>query len=260
MEKAIQKEYFKERIKGVADNFSLFVKDQNLEALHQMRVEVKKAHSMLKLQVFSDQGTKTIKHFLPIRKIFKQAGLIREAQLNLENLNLIQIQDGKIRHFLQSEVEKETKRFLTKASDFGDHLKKSVDKTLKKIEAVPEKKVQAFYRTHLHFVSKNLKRKLFINHLHESRKSLKVLIHLHEILPEDGLEDIQINWTYIGELQEKIGNWHDIHRTESWMKKNKANKNSLTEIRTRLLEQLTEIKKLKKNFEIKALNLNEKRA
>lgn len=260
MEKAIQKDYFKERIKGVIENFSFFVKDQNMEALHQMRVEVKKAHSLLKLQVYSDPGSKTIKYFPPIRKIFKQGGLIREAQLHLENLVLAQIQDEKMRLLLQAEIEKETKKFLTIASDFGDHPKKSLDKTLKKMEAVPDKKVQAFYRTHLHLASKNLKRKLFINHLHESRKFLKVLIHLHEISPEDGWEEIQINWTYLDELQEKIGNWHDMHRTEAWMKKNKAAKTSLTIIHSRIQEQLTEIKKLKKDFEIKALNLNGKRA
>jgi CHAD domain-containing protein len=256
LKKGVQKDYFKERIKGVADNLSHFVKDQNLEALHQMRVEAKKAHSLLKLQVFSDPDNKTIKYFTPIRKIFRQAGLIREAQLNLENLDSIQIQDEKMRHLLQITVEKETKTFLFKARHFGDHLKKSVEKTLKKVETMPDKAISDFFRNHLQLASKNLKRKLFINHLHESRKSLKVLIHLHELSPNYQTGELQLNWPYLDLFQDKIGKWHDMHRTELWMKKSKANKSSLKVIHAKLQEQLAEIRELKKDFEIKTLGLN----
>ena len=247
----------KQKINGVADNLSLFVKDQNPEALHQMRVEVKKAHSLLKLQEFKNPNNKTIYFFRPVRKIFKAGGLIREAQLNLENLDTISIQDEKIRHLLQCIVEKETKAFLFKARDFGDHVKGSVEKTLKKVEAVPNKAISNFFRTHLQLASKNLKRKLFINHLHESRKSLKVLIHLHELSPNYQMGELRLNWPYLDLLQDKIGKWHDMHRTEFWMKKNKAKKSSLKMIRAKLQEQLAEIRELKNDFEIKALSLND---
>jgi CHAD domain-containing protein len=256
LKKGIQKKYLKERINGVADNLSLFIKDQNPEALHQMRVEVKKAHSLLKLQEFTNPDTKTVYFFRPVRKIFKAGGLIREAQLTLENLDTISIQDEKIRHLLQCIVEKETKTFLFKARDFGNHLKKSVEKTLKKVEAVPNKAIPNFFRTHLQLASKNLKRKLFINQLHESRKSIKVLIHIHELSANYQIGELQLNWPYLDLLQDKIGKWHDMHRTEFWMKKNKANKSSLKIIHAKLQEQLAEIRELKKDFEIKVLNLN----
>ena len=256
MEKGIHKKYLEEIIKGIEKNFSLFVKDQNPEDLHRMRVEVKKANSLLKLQVFAKPKSKVIHFFRPIRKIFKQAGLIREAKLNLENLESIQVQDEKIKQLLQTEVDKETKKYLFKARKFGNQLEKSGAITLKKMKTVPDKKVQAFCRFHLQVVSKNFKRKLYVNYLHESRKSLKLLIHIHEIMPDTSFEALQINWSYFDQLQEKIGIWHDFHRTAYWMKKNKANKISLKTIHSRLQEQLAEIKELKKDFEIKALDLN----
>jgi CHAD domain-containing protein len=256
LKKAVQRDYIKERIKSVSDLLSLFVKDQNLEALHQMRVEVKKANSLLKLQEFNIPKTKTLYFFRPIKKIFKKAGLIREAQLNLENLESFQIQDEKMKLRLQNIVQKETEHFLSKTGDFEDQVNKSLKKTLKRIEAVQEEKALDFYRFHLNLAAKNLKRKLFINHLHESRKSLKVLIHLHEIPAFGQIGDLQLNWSYLDLLQDNIGKWHDLHRTGFWMKRNKANKNSLKTIQSILKGQLAEIRELKKDFEIKALNLN----
>ncbi|MCL6260604.1 CHAD domain-containing protein [Aquiflexum sp. TKW24L] len=227
-----------------------------MEYLHQMRVEIKKAHSLLKLQLFSDSANQAIQHFKPVRKIFKKAGLIREAQLNLQNIDLIRVEDEKIRLLLQTNIEEGIKIFLSNTTDFGSKLEKSGKKTLKKIKEIPDKKVLAFYRTQLQKASKNFKRKLFINHLHESRKSLKVLSHIHEILPNNLFEELQINWVYVELLQQKIGNWHDMHLTECWMKKNKANKKDLKIIQKNLQEQLVEIKEIKKDFEIKALGLN----
>lgn len=257
MKKAAQKDYIKERLKSVSDHLSLFVKDQNHEALHQLRVEVKKANSLLKLQEFKNPKTKTIYFFRPIRKIFKKAGLIREAQLNLENLESFQIQDEKMKLRLQNIVQKQTKDFLSKIGDFEDQINKSLKKTLKRIEPIKEEKGLDFYRFHLNLAAKKLKRKLLVNHLHESRKSLKVLIHLHELPSFDQIGDLKINWPYLDLLQDKIGKWHDLHRTEFWMKKNKANKTSLKIIQTILKGQFAEIKELRKDFEIKALNLNE---
>lgn len=131
-----------------------------------------------------------------------------------------------------------------------------MEKTLKKVEGVPDNAVSDFFRTHLQLASRNLKRKLFISHLHESRKSLKVLIHLHELSPNCQTGELQLNWPYLDLLQDKIGKWHDLHRTEFWMKKNRVNKSSLKIIHAKLQEQLAEIRELKKGFEIKTLGLN----
>lgn len=256
MKKGIQKDYLKERITGVADNLSHFVKDQNPEALHQMRVEIKKVNSLLRLQVFANPKSKTVYCFRPVKKLFKQAGLIREAQLNLENLESIQVKDEKLELLIQTIIGKETKKFFVNAVDSEKKLKRSSEKTLKKVESVPENKALDFFRINLKFVSKNLKRRLYINRLHESRKSIKILIHIHELSPKYQIGELEINWIYLDLLQDKIGKWHDMYRTELWMKKNKANKSSLKIIHKSLQEQLIEIKELKKDFEIKVMNLN----
>lgn len=260
MEKAVQKDYFRQRIKGVADHFSLFVQNKNPEELHQMRVEIKKAYALLKLQKFKENDSQKLKYFRPVRNIFKQAGLIREAQINLQILQSIPVQDEKLKLFLQETIENETKKFLIKAHDFSSQSEKNGVKILKNIKALPVKKVHTFCRMHLKLISKNFQRKLYISHLHESRKSIKALIHLHEILPNEGFDELQINWSYLFEFQEKIGNWHDLHRTEFWMKKNRVNKSSLKIIHAKLQEQLAEIRELKKGFEIKTLGLNGNRA
>jgi len=82
------------------------------------------------------------------------------------------------------------------------------------------------------------------------------LIHLHELSPNYQTGELQLNWPYLDLLQDKIGKWHDMHRTELWMKKNKANKSSLKIIHAKLQEQLVEIREMKKDFEIKTLGLN----
>jgi CHAD domain-containing protein len=61
-----------------------FLETGDQEELHKFRVQTKKLRAMLMLFEKTSKEHGLLKHFKPVRKIFKHAGNIRNAHVNLE--------------------------------------------------------------------------------------------------------------------------------------------------------------------------------
>ena len=78
-----QVKYFEKEWDDMKSYLKSFLKNSDQEDLHRFRVQVKKIRSFITL-ADSDEHVNLAKHFKPVKSIFKQAGVIRDAYNNLE--------------------------------------------------------------------------------------------------------------------------------------------------------------------------------
>lgn len=221
MKKKDQKTYVEERWKNMQQHFFLFCHEQDPTALHQMRVMIKRIHSLVKLYTFTFPEKSKLKMiFKPVRNIFKNAGIIREAQIHLLNLEKIGIKDEQVEIRLNEIIRIETEKFLKQQKKYSKILDHKLAEFQKELSPITKKQFRLFVNANLGYALTNLQRKKHFSQLHESRKSLKSIMHLSELfIPENQGKKI-LNMEYLTQLTEKIGNWHDLYKTDVWLEEN----------------------------------------
>src|SRR3954451_5382965 len=70
--------------KKMQQEFKEFTRSQDPEKLHRFRVQVKKIRSFLTLLENDRKNKQLLKQFKPVKKIFKTAGIIRDASLHVK--------------------------------------------------------------------------------------------------------------------------------------------------------------------------------
>src|SRR3954447_2348284 len=68
--------------KKMQQEFKKFTCSDDPEKLHRFRVQVKKIRSFLTLLETNEKNKELLKKFKPVKKIFKSAGIIRDAFLH----------------------------------------------------------------------------------------------------------------------------------------------------------------------------------
>ncbi|WP_431199112.1 CHAD domain-containing protein [Mucilaginibacter sp. P19] len=146
------------------------------------------------------------KRFKPVRKIFKQAGEIRNAYINQELGKAVGENTDFIRE--QEQIMKITTRaFNTDKDQHRVWLRKTRRKLLKQIRPISKHHLSLYYRQRLEIIAAALSRPRFNEELHTCRKQLKVLLYNY---PLAGPElDLTFNEPYLDLVQAAIGDWHD---------------------------------------------------
>lgn len=186
-----------------------FLKTEDKEQLHVLRVEVKKLRAMLTLLQTVTHNEHLLKFFKPVRKVFKHAGEIRNTQMNLElahkyNLHNSDFENAQLEGMAQcaEEFKLNAPKYLKKLKKAHNHIKGS-------LRNVKDKSIAGFYKKQLKQIAGSLAVPHFDDGLHECRKQLKILMYNHK-LTEKALENhLEFNEKYINDLQSNIGNWHD---------------------------------------------------
>src|SRR4051794_6401150 len=73
-------------------SFKEFTNSKDPEKLHRFRVQVKKIKSFLTLLESDKRNEQLLKKFKPVKKIFKSAGVIRDAILHQKQAKMHKIQ------------------------------------------------------------------------------------------------------------------------------------------------------------------------
>lgn len=177
------------------------------EDIHQLRVALKKMKTVLHIvdpenKILKSSETKRI------RRLFKLAGIIREAQVNMELVQHIDNKPMKMyRSFLTEQINYGSKALqqFTSNKNAADFFSRN---TLKKIS----KKTNHFSKSHqLDKFRNRVYRRIerYVQYrgdkiLHEIRKEIK---HLLFITKFDQVDDNKKE--YLINLAEQLGNWHD---------------------------------------------------
>src|ERR1043166_9475588 len=81
MKNPAQKKYFKKRERSMLSLLKKTEKTFTVEDFHQLRVEIKKLKALFKLAGFCLNDFDRKKIFRPLKQLFRQAGKVRETQL-----------------------------------------------------------------------------------------------------------------------------------------------------------------------------------
>src|ERR1700684_3788915 len=95
MKRKKEAKYLNKHWKKMQNGLKSFMQTDDKEQLHVLRVEVKKLRAMLTLIETVTHSKKLHKLFKPVRKVFKHAGEIRNAQINIELAHKYQLHNEK---------------------------------------------------------------------------------------------------------------------------------------------------------------------
>jgi CHAD domain-containing protein len=207
MKKREERKYFDKEWKDMKASLESYLKKEQQEDLHHFRVQVKKLRAFLILSDSTEQHPKLTQHFKSVRMIFKQAGEIRSAYINLELGKAHQTDNGIFmsdQHQLQLNA---SSKFKSNGIKNLEKLKDSHQLLKEKIKPVSDLHINLFYQKQLHQIADILTKPKFDDQLHTCRKQVKILIYNHKLT--HAALGTGVNTDYLDLVQIAIGDWHD---------------------------------------------------
>lgn len=184
-----------------------FADSGSQEALHKLRVEIKKIRAFGKFTELY-RGKKKAVHLKTIKKIFHRAGTIREANINLQMMKQYHINHpafgAESTHILQQESEK----FRSHTARYDKHIRNTVQSLLKTLHPVRNSDIRHWFKRQLKKIAAGVTASS-TDQLHPARKNIKYLLYVHGILQKRLVEKLNVNIDYLDRLQDDIGKWHD---------------------------------------------------
>lgn len=248
--------YFKGEWTGLRSHLKAFDKKGKQEDLHRFRVQVKKLRAFL---VLADSGLavgQLQKELKPVRKLFKAAGNIRNAYINLELIKLFQPSFTEIMEDQRSLMKRSAHDFRAGADKHLQRLRGAQRKLKKAIPKLNDVHIEFYYRQQLEQIAVCLAPPYADTSLHACRKQLKMLIYNYKLVKP--VLNQPFNEPYLDEVQNIIGEWHDKQVAIDLFSTGGAENDGLVDVlkkeKSRLKRQLTV---LVKDFYAKATTVNE---
>jgi len=186
-----------------------FLETGDQEDLHKFRVQIKKLRAMLLLFEHTSKENELLKNFKPVRKIFKHAGNIRDAHINLGLSERYKLKNELFETSQQKIIEEGTLEFHSKGGEFIKDIKTAHRKLKKQLHKVDDGEIAAYYKNQLEQIATNFKVSGFTEDMHTNRKLIKILVYNHKLAGYALDGKVPFNVSYLDKLQEAIGKWHD---------------------------------------------------
>lgn len=196
--------YFEKEWEGMNAHLKSYLKYEEQEDLHQFRVKIKKIKAFLILSNNTTHHPAMVKQFKPIKKIFKQAGALRDAYLNLGFIKLFQPGNATGQDIL---IKNATTEFKSNGDKYLRKIKRARQPLKKEIKSIKDTAINRFYDSQLRQIADSLTRHQFNQQLHDCRKRIKILLYNYK--PAHESLNIRLNEDYLEPLQQAIGDWHD---------------------------------------------------
>lgn len=180
----------------------------NGEALHVLRVEVKR----LRAAVVLLQSCSSARHLhtKDLKELYKASGTIRTAQVNLQ---VLQEQETVNRQFADEQqrvIEEGSIAFCLASSRYRQAVQEVQDRLEEGTCAIKTGRVRSLFQERIAKLS------LFFSApaldtvaLHNTRKETKELLYIYALLPPALAASLPLNKDYLEQLQHSLGNWHD---------------------------------------------------
>lgn len=207
------KKYANKQFLTLFEQLSLYEIKNDEEILHKVRVSLKKIKAVFRLISFCSNGFYLQKEYIQLKKIFREAGKIREFDeacklLNEYNVSNIQaVWDTKERVRLISE-------FILNIPGYKEIISLQSEIPENHFENISSNCLSKFISAKKEELQNNIYPLLIESKLHKSRKIIKDIIYLSSI---SRLRKKNLNPLY-DEIQELIGKWHDKIILLDWIK------------------------------------------
>jgi len=206
-----------------------------VDDFHKLRVEIKKLNAFFEMVNFCVSDFKRKKIYKPFRLIFKQAGKVRELQVEEEMLSAYFIENSlqDYRLELRNTLEKEIESFFSILDQKRiDSLQGKISKTNSFLKKINRKKMAAYMEFSWKKIEKILDQKnLLSENLHFLRKRIKKFLYNRELVSKGGWEKTV---SITDDLPDLLGKWNDgqviLNRLEAAINYGKINPKELHQI------------------------------
>jgi CHAD domain-containing protein len=209
--------FIRRRCHEIRHQVKEFCTSHDGEALHLLRVNIKKLRAMLALI----EGCTSQHHLRDkrLKTVYRAAGVIRTAQINLKILHELDMEDEAFVARQQQLIDEGSLLFCLAAHQYQQSVHR-VQEDLENCTAdIKSQRIRTLFDERIHHLS------LFFSApvldtvaLHNTRKATKELMYMHAMLPAGLAASCCMNAVYLDQLQHKLGNWHDNAVTLSLLK------------------------------------------
>lgn len=202
--------YFKKRATTIDALLETPKHEYTAETFHQLRVEIKKMNAIFDLIKFCNKDFKQKKTFKPFKLVFRQAGKIRELQLEeimLKDFISSELIPDYIAHLEQLQSQEQESFFSLVHKKLIAQLQKKQTIILPFLRAIKKKKARSYIQEKKNAIQEILhENSVQKETAHELRKRIKILNYALISLSLD-----KDNPTYYKKdaLPTLLGEWHD---------------------------------------------------
>jgi len=182
-----------------------FRRSGDQESLHKFRVQVKKTRALLQVFFNKKKGRRV---FMPVRSVFKAAGVVRERYVQLQVVGVFLPNSSPELTWGNHLLNRASLRFLKKGRINIRKIKKARVSINRALHALPEKRVVKYHRRLLDAIVLALAKRDFNGEMHKCRKLIKSLLYTKKSwLVKKG--NLDLNTKYLGKVEDALGRWHD---------------------------------------------------
>lgn len=202
--------YLKKRVKAINSILEKPADEYSTRTFHELRVEIKKVKALFDLINHCSEEFEFEKHFNPFKKIYKQAGKVRDLQLEEQLLDKYQsfFALSEYRSKLSSKLlEEEISYFTTINQDIIDQLDNKFKKLTSLLDQIHKKDVNSYLEKKRKNIQKLLSEEsLKAYELHNLRKQIKIYDYNQKSFSSKKKYHPTSNYD---QLSIYLGKWHD---------------------------------------------------
>lgn len=245
-----QLRYYDDRWKSIRRELGKFPGRREPESLHRLRVEIKKLKALILLVPEAERPSRD---FRLVKKIFRKAGSIRQAQLNLGLAKKFQAGTA-VQNKLKQQIREGEIVFSGKIPAWLRKLRKTEKTFRRDFQKRSTKEVSKIVQAELDFIQDIFVRSVK-EELHFARKHIKILLYLYSVCGKKEKSRLGLDHSYLDRLQELLGEWHDHETLLSFLAENKTGHNVLAKAKRRAAVLLDKVLNQAGDFPAKARRL-----
>jgi CHAD domain-containing protein len=189
-----------------------FCKTAGGEELHQLRVNIKKLKALFTLLEKVHGSFHFKKSFKPYKRVFKQAGKIRDEELQVEMMaNLPKSLKSPEPEKIKAKITEQIEAFIQKCDHYEHMLENAGKHNEKWLKQLKRKDVEDYFINFLQDVKTACFRLKSTAKLHPFRKLVKEFIYNADLLDNKQMRAFKLKNTLalMDEFQDQAGRWHD---------------------------------------------------
>ena len=236
MKKKDQLNYFRHEWAKLKADLKTFDRKGKQEALHHFRVQVKRLRAFLVLADSEENGHNLEKQLKPVRKIFKAAGIIRNAYITLELSKEYQQGPTAFMRGQHRLMKESTAQFQSVSIKHLARIRNTRRRLKKAIPRFSNVHLSMYYRQQLEKIALCLQSQRSEASLHDCRKQIKMLMYNYSLVKP--VLSLAFNESYLEQVQTAIGDWHDKQVAIELFSSEEANSAPVAESVKKELKQL----------------------
>ncbi|HTR29091.1 MAG TPA: CHAD domain-containing protein [Puia sp.] len=201
-----QRQYLYEKEQQWLNELTIFGETQDENALHRLRLGIKKIRALVRLTE-GVRGKRLSGDLRPLKKMFRQAGMIRDTRSQLRLLEQHQLLSPDHRELRVLQLKEAADKFCRCVTDYRKEGRKAARLLLADVEAIHGRAIRRWFAGEI--IQAGVLLTKSGDELHLARKKIKTLLYVQKMLPEKQVHQLRLDTDYLDQIQDAIGSWHD---------------------------------------------------